>query len=74
MTVDLDTASGLRAGKPRELFHGPLIRDEPRMPGRSYAVLPDGKRFLFVERAPQPEIRELVVVLNWLEELKRKVE
>jgi serine/threonine-protein kinase len=73
MTVDLDTTSGLRAGKPRELFHGPLVRDEPRMPGRSYAVFPDGKRFLFVERAPQPEIRELVVVLNWLEELKRKV-
>jgi hypothetical protein len=36
-------------------------------------VFPDGKRFLFVENAVQLEVRELSVVLNWLEELKQRV-
>ena len=38
-----------------------------------YAVSPDGKRFLLVENAVQPEVRELRVVLNWTEELKQRV-
>ena len=41
--------------------------------GHTYAVFPDGKRLLFVENAVQPEVRELRVVLNWFEELKRLV-
>jgi hypothetical protein len=41
--------------------------------GHTFAVLPDGKQLLFVENAPRPEVRELIVVLNWFEELKRKV-
>jgi hypothetical protein len=36
-------------------------------------VLPDGKHLLFVENAPRPEVRELIVVLNWFEELTRRV-
>jgi hypothetical protein len=36
-------------------------------------VFPDGKRFLFVDNAVQPEVRELRVVLNWFEELKARV-
>jgi hypothetical protein len=36
-------------------------------------VFPDGKRFLFVDNPVQPEVRELRVVLNWFEELKRLV-
>lgn len=40
--------------------------------GHTYAVLPDG-RFLFVSNAARPEVRELKVVLNWFEELKRRV-
>ena len=41
--------------------------------GHTFAVFPDGKRFLFVENPVQPEVRELRVVLNWFEELKRLV-
>ena len=41
--------------------------------GHTLAVFPDGKRFLFVENPVQPEVRELRVVLNWFEELKRLV-
>jgi hypothetical protein len=36
-------------------------------------VFPDGKRFLFVDNPVQPEVRELRVVINWFEELKRLV-
>jgi hypothetical protein len=41
--------------------------------GHTYGVFPDGKRFLFVDNAVQPEVRELRVVLNWFEELKARV-
>jgi hypothetical protein len=38
-----------------------------------HGVFPDGKRFLFVDNPVQPEVRELRVVINWFEELKRLV-
>jgi len=41
--------------------------------GHIYAVFPDGKRFLFVENAARPEVRELRVVLNWFTELQQRV-
>ena len=39
----------------------------------SYDVLPDGRSFIFVDTAKTTPPRELVVVLNWFEELKRLV-
>jgi serine/threonine-protein kinase len=41
--------------------------------GRDFDVSPDGQRFLVVKPVADPNRRELVVVLNWLEELKRLV-
>ena len=38
-----------------------------------YDVTPDGSRFLMVVPIERPEALPTVVVLNWLEELKRKV-
>jgi Tol biopolymer transport system component len=75
MSVDLNTESGLSAAKPRLLFERPPSTDafDSGQWGHTYAVFPDGKRFLFVESAAKPEIHELIVVLNWFEELKRKV-
>jgi hypothetical protein len=42
---------------------------------RSYDVSPDGQRFLTIQAATGPEGRraQLVVVLNWFEELQRRV-
>ena len=42
-------------------------------PGRSYDVSPDGKRFLVLKDAPgaSQSIRQLEVVLNWTEDLRR---
>jgi hypothetical protein len=42
-------------------------------PGRSYDVSPDGNRFLILKQGPgaSQSIRQLEVVLNWPEELRR---
>jgi hypothetical protein len=75
MTVDVNTESGLHPTKPRTLFERALSPSaaDSGVWGHTYAVFPDGKRFLFVENTAQPEVRELKVVLNWFEELKRLV-
>jgi len=42
-------------------------------PGRSYDVAPDGQRFLMIKAAGTEQAPSMVVVLNWLEELKAKL-
>ncbi len=42
-------------------------------PGRSYDVSPDGTRFLMIKDAAAATATQLVVVLNFFEELKRLV-
>jgi serine/threonine protein kinase/Tol biopolymer transport system component len=76
MSVELNADSGLHATKPRMLFErtfSPSAINSGQW-GHTYAVFPDGKRFLFVENAVPPEVRELRVVLNWFEELKARVQ
>ena len=75
MTVDLNAESGLHPTKPRTLFERALSPSaaDSGVWGHIYALFPDGKRFLFVENAMKPEVRELRVVLNWFEELKARV-
>lgn len=45
-------------------------------PGRSYDISPDGKRFLVLKDPPSAlqSIRQLDVVLNWTEVLRRLTE
>jgi serine/threonine-protein kinase len=45
------------------------------VPPRSYEVSPDGQRFLFLKRsaAVEAEPPQIIVVTNWVEELKRRV-
>ncbi len=73
MAVDIDAQPGFTAGKPRVLFEG---RYEPP-PGTSpnYDVSPDGQRFLMVKPSEAGETAptQINVVLNWFEELKRRV-
>ena len=73
MTVDISTQPGFAAGKPRMLFEG---RYEPTpLTTPNYAVSPDGQRFLMLKPAQQAEEAptQINVVLNWIEELKRRV-
>ena len=56
-----------------EVFEGPYERTALRYP--NYDVDLDGERFLMVKTVsagPGPQ-REIVIVQNWFEELKRRV-
>jgi Tol biopolymer transport system component len=63
-------------GNPRPLFEGPYVTDEADPGGGpTYALSPDGKRFLMM-KALEPDggrsgQTQIVVVLNWLDELQR---
>ena len=58
----------IAAGPTKILDNVPVIT-----PGRSYDVSPDGKRFLVLKDGPgaSQSIRQLEVVLNWTEDLRR---
>jgi Tol biopolymer transport system component len=73
MAVDIATQPTFTAGKPRVLFEGPYLG----APGTTtnYDLSRDGQRFLMVKRSEQAEAAptQINVVLNWFEELKRRV-
>ena len=73
MAVDIATQPGFSAGKPRMLFEGPY-RPTP-VTNPNYDVSPDGQRFLMVKPSEQEQAAptQINVVLNWFEELKRRV-
>jgi Tol biopolymer transport system component len=72
MAVDVVTQPTLSAGKPRMLFEGAYVLS-PRS-SANYDVSPDGQRFLMVEASEQGQApAQINVVLNWFEELKRRV-
>jgi serine/threonine-protein kinase len=73
MTVPIQPGRTFTYGNPQVVFDGPYVAGNA---ARTYDVSPDGKRFLMIKRAagagdePQPA---LILVQNWLEELKRLV-
>jgi hypothetical protein len=72
MVVDVATQSGFHAAKPRMLFEGHYVADKVRQ--RNYDVTPDGQRFVMVKPSEQElAATQINVVLNWFEELKRRV-
>jgi Tol biopolymer transport system component len=69
MAVPIETKPTLKAGRPRKLFEGPYFES-----GHDIAVTPDGKGFILIrETETQTGPREIQVVLNWPEELKKRV-
>ena len=66
------SASGFSPGTPRKLFEGRYVNSGP---ARGYDVAPDGRRFIMNLRVdpPPPPRTDLVLVEDWLEELKRLV-
>jgi Tol biopolymer transport system component/predicted Ser/Thr protein kinase len=73
MAVDIATQPAFAAGKPRVLFQGQYSLSPATMP--NYDVSPDGQRFLMIKPTEQVETgpSQINVVLNWFEELKRRV-
>jgi hypothetical protein len=71
VAVKVDTIRGLRTEPPRVLF------DASSFVGAggdlSFDVAPDGHRFLMTKTVDAAASRQLVLVHNWFEELKRGV-
>jgi serine/threonine-protein kinase len=74
MAATIQPGSTFSAASPRLLFEGQYYYT---ITHRMYDVAPDGNRFLMIKAAPTAEgdkpSQQLVVVLNWTEELKRLV-
>jgi len=62
------------AGSPVKVLEGPYITEGVR-DRRSYDVSHDGRRFLMVKQAPEEQAAapQIIVVQNWLLELKQLV-
>jgi len=70
MVASIQTRPELRVAGSKVLFEGRYLTDYHR----NYDVSSDGQRFLMIKEAQgQPAATQLVVVLNWFEELKRLV-
>jgi hypothetical protein len=72
MAVEVTTQPSFSAGTPKALFEGryqlsPILNN--------YDVSPDGQRFLMLKPSETREAAptQINVVLNWFEELKRRV-
>jgi eukaryotic-like serine/threonine-protein kinase len=80
MAVDVRTRPTFGAGRPRLLWEGHYSHGmssscgQPGVTSFNYDVTPDGQRFLMVKDSRQDVgSNRIVVVLNWFEELKRRV-
>jgi eukaryotic-like serine/threonine-protein kinase len=76
MVVDIQTQPTFSAGKPRQLFEGPYANNAAAGAwGPDYSIAPDGRRFLMLKPKEQQQtaLTQINVVLNWSEELKRRV-
>jgi serine/threonine-protein kinase len=66
--VSISTEPEFKAGTPQVVFEGRYVN----VSGLSYDVASDGQRFLVLQpEYDDSEVRELHVVVNWFEELKR---
>ncbi len=69
MVVNTSNRPAFDASRPRVLFEGNYLN----VSGLSYDVTADGRRFVLIRGLDTPPTREIHVVLNWFEELKRLV-
>jgi serine/threonine-protein kinase len=68
--VEVAPSTPFRVGRPRLLFEGPYIS----VPGFSWALAPDGERFLVLENPEQFRARrELTVVTRFFDEVRRRI-
>ncbi len=71
MAVEYEAQPSFSPGKPKELFEGPYVPTPRSFP--DYDVSPDGQRFLMLKPAEEQATSQIIVVQNWVEELKQKV-
>ncbi len=69
MAAEVTIEPQFKASTPRMLFEGPYLN----VPGVSYDVAADGRFLMLEENYKQPTTTQLQVILNWSEEVKRRV-
>jgi hypothetical protein len=70
MVVPVQTTPEFSLGTPRQQFEGAYLQ----ISGYSYDIAPDGKRFIMAKGVnQQTTTTQLNVVVNWHEELKRRM-
>ena len=78
MMVSVTTSLQFTASAPKQLWEGNYSSGTaascgmPTASSSNYDVTPDGQRFLMVRDVGGPSSTQIVVVLNWAEELKAK--
>jgi Tol biopolymer transport system component len=74
MAVPVTTTPTFSVGTPHVLFEGPFRRDGGAF--RNYDITPDGQRFMMAQEVQRPPTRvsQMVLVQNWVEELKQRVQ
>jgi len=72
MAVSVLTDPSFEFGNPETLFEEPYHVGASSL-GRTYGISPDGERLLMIKESGESEVQEIIVVLNWFEELKRLV-
>ena len=72
MVVDVTTQPTFSVGKPRMLFEGQYLAASFPQTGPAYDVSPDGQQFLMVKQLEQQVGEPINVVLNWVEDMKRR--
>ena len=71
MAVDVETTGRFTATTPHLLFTGHFV---PARRGEAgYDVNRDGTKFLMVQRDPGSEPKELIVVIDWIDEVMRRL-
>jgi serine/threonine-protein kinase len=74
MSAPIEPGNSFTAGTPTVVLKGAYLSPQN---GRMYDVSPDGRRFLLIKESraagEEPRAPQLIVVQNWLEELKRLV-
>jgi Tol biopolymer transport system component len=71
IAVSIETEPSFSAGKPRLLFEAPF--DEAGAPYANYEVTDDRDDFIMVRSDDELSATRIVVVLNWFQELLRRV-
>jgi len=70
MVVTVDTVPEFIASTPKELFPGRYVSCRF---SANYDITPEGDRFIMIKPDEESEPTQINVVLNWFEELKRRV-
>ena len=70
MAVEVSLEPVFKAGRPKLLFEDKHLAD---MDNQFWQITPDGERFVMIKPGKRQPLTRINVVLNWFEELQRKV-